>query len=154
LIVLIVPKNIPYKNQEIIELALKESGITYEDSPSILCCMCKKSTEPLINHHIKYKPEIIIRICQPCHYKIHHANWGVDYEYEEGKDYSSPYRKYIWYTPNERNEHYKKQVKLVTKQTRIELVCPKCHYVTKIDYERFHRCVNCGWIPELAKLVL
>lgn len=35
------------------------------------CELCKKPVEKLEAHHIKYEPEITIKICHDCHHKAH-----------------------------------------------------------------------------------
>ncbi len=32
-------------------------------------------------------------------------------------------------------------------------VCPKCSHITKINYKVNHRCVKCGYIPDLDRYV-
>jgi len=35
------------------------------------CELCKKAVLKLEAHHIKYSPEVIIKLCHDCHHKVH-----------------------------------------------------------------------------------
>lgn len=35
------------------------------------CEFCKKTVDKLEAHHIKYSPEVTIKLCHDCHHKIH-----------------------------------------------------------------------------------
>lgn len=58
-------------------------------TPASEMCNCKLLK--LIKHHVKYEPEIIILVCEPCHEEIH----GGEYD-----------NRWVKYTAEERDEFY------------------------------------------------
>jgi len=67
------------------EWAYKGKKIYYVTCPSCLlkvaisinkhdlkiCLICKKLFEKLDSHHVSYKYNLVIGVCEKCHYKIH-----------------------------------------------------------------------------------
>ena len=117
-------------------------GIILKHSETPEECYICNTGKKLIRHHIKYKPEITIMICESCHDKIHTADWGWDGSepYDEYTDYRSAYRVYVWYNRIERGEFYRFNERSAMRK----LYCNQCERSTLVYPPDESRCSGCG----------
>ncbi len=102
------------------------------------CAACKKpiAKNKGLWHHVSYFPEKVLPVHHDCHDKIH----------------KKPKSEYPDLTPPKGDSLV--FYKILGMMQGSEHKCPICEKITNIDYLLFHRCVYCGYIPQLEKVVL